>query len=133
MKLSRVFKLFNIDWTLFITHFEAFSNYQHCKFKALSVGERRLVETYIILKTESQIVILDEQFSHLSPICIERVKQLISEEKEYKAVMISDHMYQHIIDSADTIYLLQNGTTKKIENLKRLEGYAYISEGMLPN
>ena len=92
-----------------------------------------MVETYIILKTESQIVILDEAFSHLSPIRINCVKQLISEEKEYKAVMISDHMYQHIIDSADTIYLLQNGPTKKIENLTGLEDYAYLSKGMLPN
>ena len=130
-KLSRVFKLFDLNWTLFVENFEAFSNYQYSKFKVLSGGERRLIETYIILKTNSQIVILDEPFSHLSPLHIESVKQLIIEEKKHKIIIISDHMYQHIIDSSDIIYLLQNGTTKKIEQLSQLEDYNYLNEGSL--
>ena len=40
-------------------------------------------------------------------------------------------MYRHIIDSADDIYLLQNGTTKKVEQLTELEDYKYLSEGSL--
>ncbi|WP_296384884.1 ABC transporter ATP-binding protein [Winogradskyella sp.] len=131
MKLSRVFKLFNLNWLLFVEKFEAFSNYEHLKIKVLSGGERRLIETYIILKTNSQIVILDEPFSHLSPFHIESVKQLITEEKKQKIIIISDHMYRHIIDSSDSIYLLQNGTTKKIESLTELEDYNYINEGCL--
>jgi len=126
MKLSRAFKLFDLDWNLFIENFEAFSIYESVKFKVLSGGERRLVETYIILKTASQIVILDEPFSHLSPLYIERIKKLITEEKKHKAIIISDHMYQHIIDASNTIYLLKNGTTKKIENLIDLETYNYL-------
>jgi ABC-type multidrug transport system ATPase subunit len=131
MKLSRVCKLFNIDWTLFVAHFEVFVDYENSKFKILSGGEKRIFETYIILKTESQMVILDEPFSHLSPLHIESVKQLISEVKKDKAIIISDHMYQHIIDSSDTIYLLQNGTTKKVEKLTELEDYKYLREGRL--
>jgi len=126
MKLSRAFKLFDLDWNLFIENFEAFSIYESVKFKVLSGGERRLVETYIILKTASQIVILDEPFSHISPLYIERIKKLITEEKKHKAIIISDHMYQHIIDASNTIYLLKNGTTKKIENLIDLETYNYL-------
>ncbi len=128
MKLSRVFKLFDLDWNLFIENFEAFSIYESVKFKVLSGGERRLVETYIILKTASQIVILDEPFSHISPLYIERIKKLITEEKKHKAIIISDHMYQHIIDASNTIYLLKNGTTKKIENLIDLETYNYLKK-----
>lgn len=131
MKLSRVFKLFNLNWNPFIKHFDTFSDYEHLKFKVLSGGERRLIETYIILKTQSKIVILDEPFSHLAPLYIEKVKQLISEEKENKAIIISDHMYRHIIESSDTIYLLQNGTTKKVDKLTELEDYKYLSEGSL--
>ena len=126
MKLSRVFKLFDLDWNLFIENFEAFSIYESVKVKILSGGERRLVETYIILKTVSKIVILDEPFSHLSPLHIDGIKKLIVEEKKHKAIIISDHMYQHIIDASDTIYLLKNGTTKKIKNLIELETYNYL-------
>lgn len=131
MKLFFVFKLFDLNWKTFTKHFEAFSIYKNSKFKALSGGERRIIETYIILKTKSQIVFLDEPFSHLSPLHIETVKELIAEEKKKKAIIISDHMYQHIIDASDTIYLLKNGTTKKIEKLTELEDYNYLSEGSL--
>tara|TARA_R110002074_G_scaffold329586_1_gene500061 strand:- start:730 stop:1389 length:660 start_codon:yes stop_codon:yes gene_type:complete len=131
MKLSKVFKLFNLEWNTYIETFEGFSIYENEKFRTLSGGERRLIETYLILKSKSKIMILDEPFSHLSPIHIERVMQLISIEKEHKVVIISDHMYHHIIDASDAIYLLKNGTTKKIKNLKELEDYKYLSEGSL--
>ena len=97
----------------------------------MSGGERRLVETYIILKAESKIVFLDEPFSHIAPLYIENIKKLIEQEKKNKIVIISDHMYRHIIDSSDTIYLLQNGSTKLIKDLKELETYKYLSEGSL--
>jgi len=131
LKLSFVFKLYDLDWETFIKNFEAFSIYENSKFKNLSGGERRIIETYIILKAESTIVFLDEPFSHLSPLYIETVKQLITEEKKKKIIIISDHMYQHIIDTADTIYLLKNGTTKEIKKLTELEDYKYLNEGRL--
>lgn len=131
MKLSFVFKLYTLNWNVFIEKFEAFSKYKAHKFKDLSGGERRIIETYIILKTKSEIIFLDEPFSHLSPIHIETVKQMIAEERKNKAIIISDHMYQHIIETADVIYLLKNGTTKKIEKLTELEDYKYLNEGSL--
>ena len=131
IKISFIFKLYNLDWSVFIEKFEAFSIYEEARFKNLSGGERRVIETYVILRTKSEIVLLDEPFSHLAPLHIESVKQPISEEKKHKAVIISDHMYQHIIDASDTIYLLQNGTTKKIDKLTDLEDYKYLSEGSI--
>ncbi|WP_178983727.1 ATP-binding cassette domain-containing protein [Winogradskyella helgolandensis] len=129
--LAFVFKLYAIDWNIFTENFEAFSIYKTARFNALSGGERRIIETYIILKTKSEIVFLDEPFSHLSPLHIDTVKQLIEEEKKEKAIIISDHMYQHIIEASDTIYLLDSGTTKKVEKLTELEDYKYLSEGTL--
>lgn len=131
MKLSYVFKLYDLNWKRFAQNFEAFAKYETSKIKVLSGGERRLIETYIILKSKSKIVFLDEPFSHLAPIHIETVKQLIAEEKKDKIIIISDHLYRHIIDSSDMIYLLQNGSTKLVENLKELETYKYLSEGSL--
>ena len=131
MKLKQAFKFFNLEWSLFVDTIESLSIYENSKFQDLSGGERRLIETYIILKTKSKIVILDEPFSHLAPLHVETIKQLIKEEKETKAIIISDHMYQHIIDAADTIYLLNNGTTKKIKALTELEDYKYLNEGSL--
>ncbi|WP_439153239.1 ATP-binding cassette domain-containing protein [Winogradskyella sp.] len=131
MKITYVFHLYKLKWPEFEEKFEAFSKYKSSKFKDLSGGERRLVETYIILKAKSEMVFLDEPFSYLSPVLIELVKKIIAEEKHYKIIIISDHMYRHIIESSDTIYLLQNGATKKMEELKELEDYKYLSQGSL--
>lgn len=133
LKLRFVFKLFNVIWHDFIVAFEDFSKYSNAKFNALSGGEQRLVETYIILKTKSEMVILDEPFSHLAPLYISKITALISEEKQQKAILVSDHMHKHILTVSDHIYLLQNGTTKLIESLTELEDYNYLSEGTLSN
>lgn len=128
MRLPNIFKLYDLNWEAFISKFESFSKYRGEKIGHLSGGERRIVETYIILKSKSKLVLLDEPFSHIAPIFLEHIKQIISEEKKHKAIIITDHLYEHIIDAADSIYLLKNGTTKKIEHLAELEDYKYISQ-----
>ena len=120
--------MYDLNWEAFISKFESFSKYRGEKIGHLSGGERRIVETYIILKSKSKLVLLDEPFSHIAPIFIEHIKQIISEEKKHKAIIITDHLYKHIINAADSIYLLKNGTTKKIERLAELEDYKYISQ-----
>ena len=74
---------------------------------------------------------MDEPFSHIAPIYIETIKTLIQEEKKNKIIIISDHLYRHIIEASDSIYLLKNATTKEIKNLKELEDYSYLSIGQL--
>lgn len=131
MKVKSAFKTFNISWEAFIEIFKSFSSYQNQTFNKLSGGEKRLIEIYIILKGNHKIALLDEPFSHLSPLYIEQVKSLISEEKKQKAIIITDHMYRHIIDMSDSICLLKHGSSKHINNLKELEDYKYLSIGVL--
>lgn len=133
MSLKKVFKLFKINWSEFSSQFQDFSHFATHKFRNLSGGQRRLIETYIILKSASKIVLLDEPFSHLAPLHIERIKALITNEKQHKAIIITDHMYQHIIEASDSIYLLKNGSTKQIKNLTELEDYKYLNVGCLYN
>ena len=131
IKLKTVFKLFKVSWNDFLNVFESFNIYENFKIKKLSSGEQRLIETYIVLKTNRKIVLLDEPFSHLSPLYIEKISKLIKQEKQNKAIVITDHMYKHIIDISDTIYFLKGGYSKLIKNLKELEDYKYLSVGAL--
>ena len=128
MRLQNIFKLYNLNWKLFTSEFESFNKYRHERIGHLSGGERRIVETYIILKSDSKLVLLDEPFSHIAPIYVEYIKKLIFKEKKQKAIIITDHLYEHIIAAADRIYLLKNGTTKEIEALEELEDYKYIRQ-----
>lgn len=129
--VKTAFNMFGVNWEEFASNFNAFKTYKSYSMGKLSGGERRVIETYLVLKSKSLITILDEPFSHLAPIHIEAIKTLIKEEKRNKIVIVSDHMYQHIIDSADKIYLLKNATTKEIKNLKELESYRYLNENVL--
>jgi ABC-type multidrug transport system ATPase subunit len=131
LNLFMVFKQFRVNWYDFIVYFEDFKRYKNYQFKDLSGGERRLVETFIILKSDKKIILLDEPFSHLAPLYIEKIKALINVEKHIKTIIITDHMYRHIIDVSDNIYLIKNGHTKLIKDLKELETYRYLSLGSL--
>ena len=131
LKVINAFKNFQVDWEEFISYFEAFSIYKNKKIRTLSGGERRVIETYIILKSKSNIVLLDEPFSHIAPLYIEIISKIIAEEKQHKTIIITDHMYRHIISESDTIYLLKNGCTKLIENISELEDYKYLNIGSL--
>ncbi len=133
LKVTTAFKLYNVNWKEFTSTFEKFSRYENHIFQRLSGGERRIIEVYLILKSDFKIVLLDEPFSHIEPLFIEQIKNLISREKLNKTIVITDHMYKHIIESADKIYLLKDGYTKLVEDLKDLEFYRYLSEGMLDN
>lgn len=131
LKLSMVFKQFHVNWYDFIVFFENFKTFKNYRFSDLSGGERRLVETFIILKSDKKIILLDEPFSHLAPLYIEKIKALIAEEKHHKVIIITDHMYRHIVNVSDDIYLIKNGHTKLIKDLKELEFYKYLSLGTL--
>jgi ABC-type lipopolysaccharide export system ATPase subunit len=70
---------------------------------------------------------LDEPFTHLSPIQIEKVKEMLLEEKENKGILITDHMYKHVVDVSDSLYILANGKTHIIKSMDEIELLGYAS------
>ena len=94
----------------------------------LSGGERRFLETLMILLSPVQFVLLDEPFSHLSPIYVEQLKTIIQEQKAKKGILITDHLYRDVLDIADQTYLLQNGATYLLTNPRQ----ELIDRGYIP-
>lgn len=125
LTVKNVFSDFNLDFSNFIHIFPEFEKLYKSKFANLSGGERRIVEIYLILVSDTKFCMLDEPFSHIMPIHIDSIKKLIIREKENKGIIITDHMYKHIIDIYDDLYVINNGKTyltKSIEDLEKL-GY----------
>jgi len=54
---------------------------------------------------------LDEPFSQVMPVHIETIKSIINKENMKKGIIITDHLYEHIIDICDEIYVILNGKT----------------------
>lgn len=127
LRISTLFKNFDLNWELFTDHFAGFKKYAKIRFRLLSGGERRVIETYLILKSKSKIVLLDEPFSHIAPLYVEKIKALITEEKKHKIILFTDHMFNEVMEVSDDLYLLKNGHTKLIHNIKDLERYHYLS------
>ena len=58
-----------------------FHPFQHKRFKELSGGEARVVEMFLVLNTDCEFCILDELFSNIAPIYVEKMQELIKDNK----------------------------------------------------
>ena len=64
------------------------------------------------------------------PLHIEQLKVMLKQEKRGKGVLLSDHMFKHVLELSDDLYLIANGKThlmKSIMDIERL-GYAKITK-----
>tara|TARA_R110001583_G_scaffold91915_2_gene233974 strand:+ start:483 stop:1148 length:666 start_codon:yes stop_codon:yes gene_type:complete len=127
IKLSIAFSLFSLNWNEFTNIFESFNIYRNTMSGNLSSGELRVVETYLILCSDKDIILLDEPFSFIAPIYIEKFKSLIETRKKRSIILITDHFYREIMSVSDSIYLLKNGYSKLISSEKELMNEGYIS------
>jgi ABC-type lipopolysaccharide export system ATPase subunit len=126
LSLHRIFTDFELAYNAFTEQFPEFIGRQKDTIGRLSGGERRLVEMYVLIKSKSRFVMLDEPFTQLTPIQIEKVKLLLLEEKDNKGLFITDHIYKHVVDIAHSIYVLVNGKTHITKDITDLERLGYI-------
>ena len=70
---------------------------------------------------------LDEPFSQVMPVHVDRIKKIIKHEKKNKGIIITDHLYEHIIDICDKIYVIANGKTYLTKDRDDLIKFGYIS------
>jgi ABC-type lipopolysaccharide export system ATPase subunit len=123
-----VFQDFELDYSTFESSFPEFQAKYKSSINSLSGGERRLVELYVIVKSKSQFAMLDEPFTHLNPIQIEKAQGLLLDEKINKGLLITDHMYRHVTEICDNLYVLTNGKTYLTKSIDEIEtlGYARL-------
>jgi len=125
LSLKRIFSDFNVDYSSLELVFPEFKSKYKTAVKDLSGGQGRLIEIFLLLKKPSRFVMLDEPFSHLSPIHIEVVKELIQQEKANKGFLITDHMFRHIVQICDDLYVLADGKTHLTKDVQELEFLGY--------
>ncbi|MHB0754721.1 ATP-binding cassette domain-containing protein [Polaribacter sp. M15] len=125
--IKKAFYYFSCSVDAFVNDFPNFKKYKNLRFSELSGGERRLIEVYLHIKSDAKIILLDEPFSHLAPLYIEKIKEIIAIEKKHKIFVITDHLFKDILDISDAIYLLKNGWSKLIKNTNDLIFYRYTN------
>jgi lipopolysaccharide export system ATP-binding protein len=114
----------------FADEFTSLPIYQnHCDKKPnqLSGGELRQLETLMCIYSRADFILLDEPFTHVSPVQAEMFKGVIRKCAEVKGIIVTDHQYYNILDVADRIVLITDGSTKAIKNSDDLIRYGYIN------
>lgn len=125
-KIRKIFDDFELDFSDFSTLFPDFKQFYQVPINKLSGGERRIIEIYTILTSKTKFCMLDEPFSQVMPIHINTIKSLIVREKQNKGIIITDHLYKHIIDICDDLYVISNGQTYLTKELTDLEKHGYV-------
>ncbi|MFB6320825.1 ATP-binding cassette domain-containing protein [Saccharicrinis sp. FJH54] len=126
LTIKRIFSDFKLDFADLIYNFPEFDKFYKSKLINLSGGERRIVEIYTILVSQTKFCMLDEPFSQVMPIHVDSIKNLILREKRNKGIIITDHMYKHIIDICDELYVINNGKTYLTKSINDIETLGYI-------
>lgn len=108
------------------TSLDIYRNFCNKKAGELSGGELRQFETLMVLYNKADFILMDEPFTHVSPVQSEGFKKLIREVGRIKGIIITDHQYYNILDVSDRIILIENGTTRHITNHEELVTYNYL-------
>ncbi len=96
------------------------------KLGQLSGGVKKLVEIIIVLYAPGAFVLLDEPFSYLSPVLVEKIIPHIRYQSQTKGIILTDHQYRNVMAVSNRRYVIADGALKFVENSTDLEKYGYI-------
>lgn len=126
MTLGEAFDLYGVDYDGLVAFDNKFHTYERMTSGQLSGGEVRIAEMYMVLNSEAEFCILDEPFSNVTPKYVEMMQQLIQQHKATKGIIISDHMYESVMDITDDLFFLRDGYTFPIKSREDLIHHGYI-------
>lgn len=127
LTVDRALRDFGLPWDDLLAWFPLFGKLRGTKIRALSGGERRILESYLILRSPTQFVMLDEPFSQVAPLHVSTLKALIRQEKSSKGILVTDHMHRHVTDITDRLYVLADGQTHLTRGEEDLVRCGYLA------
>lgn len=98
------------------------------KLRDVSGGERRFLECLWILSRPAEYFLLDEPFSEIAPYQVETLQDIIRELGKTKGIILTDHMYQPLMEVSHRIVLMHNNAVYNIKEEEDLVLYQYIPQ-----
>lgn len=126
LRLERVLRDFGLSREELERWFPLFVPLRGSRIGELSGGEQRILECFVILRSRTQFVLLDEPFSQIAPLHVETLQTLIRQEKMAKGILLTDHMYRHVTGIADRLYVMADGQAYPCENDEELVRRGYL-------
>ena len=128
LSLRKILKLYEVSEPSILQSFPELEHDLSLNADELSGGRRRLFEVVLVLHSKAAFCLLDEPFTGLTPVIVERLQEVIQKLKSTKGILITDHLYRQVISLSDALYLLANGTTHLIKNQEDLIQRGYLIE-----
>ncbi|MFB9845362.1 ATP-binding cassette domain-containing protein [Mucilaginibacter ginsenosidivorans] len=113
-------------WNEF-SNLEIYKIHHRKKTEQLSGGELRQLGMLMILYSRSYFILLDEPFTHVTPIQADYFKGIINTVAKNKGIIVTDHQYRNIMDVSDRLIVIADGCTKPITSTEDLVTYNYLS------
>lgn len=98
------------------------------KYRDLSGGEKRILEIFLIVYSDSKYTLIDEPFNGVAPVYKDDIKRIIIEQSKQKGFIITDHDYRNVLDVATRIIVMHDGGTKEVKCKEDLMRWGYIPE-----
>ncbi|MFD2603596.1 ATP-binding cassette domain-containing protein [Flavobacterium suzhouense] len=92
----------------------------------LSMGELRYFELMLISTLPHPFLMLDEPLSMVEPLYREKIKEKLLSLKTTKGIIMTDHYYDDILETANNCLLLRNGRLITVNSIDDLIGNGYL-------
>jgi ABC-type lipopolysaccharide export system ATPase subunit len=86
-----------------------------------------MLETLMVVYNKAPFILLDEPFTHISPVQTELLKPVIKKCAQIKGVIITDHQYYNVLGIANRLIIIENGCTRPVAGEDDLVRYKYLS------
>lgn len=126
LTLRKALCLFDVAPDLILEDFPEFEGMMDMRPSQLSGGYLRIFEVLLVLRSRADFCLLDEPFTGLTPVFIDRVKQVFTRAKDSKGLVITDHLHRHVVEISGRLYLLANGQTYHVTNVDQLVSLGYV-------
>jgi ABC-type multidrug transport system ATPase subunit len=126
VSLKSVFEWFEIDDKNILRILDVLDQPSSTRVKSLSLGQKKIFELLILLYSKITFLLLDEPFSGLSPLNIEKVVLAIAENNLRKGILITDHQYQTVLDISNRACVIENGSIKLLAQKDDVLNTSYL-------
>ncbi len=128
LTVGRVLRDYGVAGEELVKYFPAFKGRMSSLVGELSGGERRLLEFFIVVCSDTKFALLDEPFSHVMPVNIAAMINVIETQARNKGILLSDHLYRHVLGVCDDIYLIENAHVRCVSGPLELVRWGYVRE-----
>lgn len=96
------------------------------KVGELSIGQLRYFQVLLIGNLDREFLLLDEPFSMIDPLYKVKISELLSQLKQEKGIIITDHYYKDVLNIATKNMIIKDGLSQIIHSEEELRNLGYL-------